>query len=314
MARPRREKQQIKPPGQALALSQEILAGLRRNSHQQVSMDEDSMENIDAYWNMANKELEEMERKQYEDISMLDSLQSILHTSTPEKSPVIETEEEKRPCTTAPAQPPRRSFDEEFQDSLQNVVLTGFSDSDEEILPKGKETKDSATNTLPTEEAAAEISPTKKIHEYSRAIDEGIELSNISVDGDKSVCLGRKKRKYVRKSKTISPYKLLYKECAKTSTEILNFTAHGLNLQTIHIKAYSFKKIDSNCIYYITRGSVIVEDPSVSSDQAEEVFYKNKSFIGRRLKAGAVFNNTCPTVIYNPAQQVCTLVGFTNAI
>ncbi|KAI5179604.1 hypothetical protein NEOKW01_0067 [Nematocida sp. AWRm80] len=55
------EKQGIETQKCAEMLSQEILAGVRRKSQEIVSLDEDSMENIDAYWAMANKELDEME-------------------------------------------------------------------------------------------------------------------------------------------------------------------------------------------------------------------------------------------------------------
>ncbi|EHY65780.1 hypothetical protein NERG_01387 [Nematocida ausubeli] len=316
MARPRREKQQIKQTGHALALSQEILAGLRRNSHLQVSMDDDSMENIDAYWNMANKELEEMERKQYEDISLLEPSCSPLNISTPNETTVM-AKVDPEASSISSSHIIRRSFDDEFQDSLQNVVLTGFSDSDEDLPNSARDTKESPEAI---KAQSSEISTLKTVRTtrgksrrtgaFAESADP-IEMSSISMDSEinQETSL-RKRRKSTKTMQTALVRKLLYKEWDKTSTNVLEFSVDGMNLQTTYIGPYTCRKIQSNCIYYIVKGCVIVRDPSAPAQISEEFVYRNNPITGRRLKAGSVFNSAINSAVYNPCAQGCTIMQF----
>ncbi|KAH9386876.1 uncharacterized protein NEMAJ01_1772 [Nematocida major] len=300
MGRTKRETTRIKPTGQAQALSQEILAGMRRNSHDHVSMDEDSMENIDAYWNMANKELEEMERKQYEDISLLDFGQSpAKKTEAPIKERVPDRADETELSILSSPRTIRRSFDEEFQDDLQTAILTGFSDSEEDQ----KE----------AEEASQQGLKKKKCQPQKRAL-AGTCREQPKIPRANSA--ERSKRGNSRKvaaaaqraPKALPENSLLFKETDKIGTDSWEFTSNNMRAGACHIKPGRAQTLEPDCIYYITRGSIVVKDSSAGPEEQVAIQYRRQEIVGRKLKAGAVFSNTKPFMAHNAGMQVCTLI------
>ncbi|KAI5188483.1 hypothetical protein NECID01_0114 [Nematocida sp. AWRm77] len=151
------EKLSFRSQTQASRLSEQMLSQFRRDSKEWVHMDEDSMENIDTYWMMANKELKEMENAFYEDTQqaltphkekakavMGDKETKTVKTVMPvmgdkedtETKTVKEVVGDKEPKTVKEVKEakevPRKSFDEEFEKNLDNVILSGFSDSSDE--------------------------------------------------------------------------------------------------------------------------------------------------------------------------------------
>lgn len=289
MRKMKRDKHPIKATGHAQMLSQEILAGLRRNSTEQVSMDEDSMENIDAYWNMANKELEEMERKQYEDISLLETMKEIgntsrrssletLHRSTKEEVKAWDEENNGRDQENTFLSSPqtiRRSFDEEFQGNLQNVILTGFSDSEEE-----------------TENENGKTSVKKEKKKQGRKKSKKEDRKEI----------GNKKKEKKEKSN------LLYIESIKDKEETKEIFGNGMKIVNLNLKPKKARKVKSKCFYYIIRGTLVIKDANIPKKEKVSVVYRTKEIEGKQLKAGAVFSNKKATVVYNPGLSLCTLL------
>ncbi|KAI5191524.1 hypothetical protein NEMIN01_1550 [Nematocida minor] len=280
MRKTKREKHRIKAAGHAQALSQEILAGLRRNSQEHVSMDDDSMENIDAYWNMANKELEEMERKQYEDISMLETINEIITKNSSETEKEKEGEAMDSEFFSTP-HTIRRSFDDEFQENLQNVVLTGFSDSEEE----------NATSVQEKE---------KKEKEEETA--SAIEQSSIMTKED-----DESRSENIEKTEESALFFIEEIKSQKDNAEIKN---SEVKITKVSIKPKKAMRINSKSLYYIIRGTVIVEDKNTPKKQRVSAVYRAKIIEGRQLKAGSVLSHSQSTVVlYNPGISECTMLA-----
>lgn len=290
MRKTKREKDAIKATGHAQMLSQEILAGLRRNSTDQVCIDEDSMENIDEYWNMANKELEEMQRKQYEDISILETIDEM--TANKKEISPISCRKSHKPIEAHPGTNTansegavseahsiiRRSFDEEFQANLQNAILTGFSDSEE--------AESDHKDNLPVKE---------ETEDYTQ------EDSKISVD---------KKRPGKSKKDQKTKNTLLYIESIKDKENNKGISKKGMRIEKVEIKPKKTIKVERNCFYYIIRGALVIENASISKEEKVAVVHRKRQIEGRQLKSGSVFTNGKAAVVYNSGVSPCTLLVF----
>jgi len=94
----------------------------KKTYEESVALDDDSMENIDSYWRVANRELDKMSENIYEDIS-----KSAKKKDTGKKDAEAAGKEAR-----GKKEKPRKRFDEEFEKNLDNAILTGFSDSSTE--------------------------------------------------------------------------------------------------------------------------------------------------------------------------------------
>ncbi|OAG29963.1 hypothetical protein NEDG_01510 [Nematocida displodere] len=304
----------LKPTTHAQALTQEILSGLKRSA-ETVSIDDDSMENIDAYWRMANKELDEMGVDPYEDISSLERMHHAVPVSTPSLSP--------RPKTVGP----RKSFDEEFEKDISNVNLCGFSDSDEtqtttihelSSLPQSNPPPPPAPAPAPTPKVrrAAAIAATsqKPTPKTSRPRKQSVPVFAFSLQSSgqpKPEPKPEPRHKPHHYPKHYPKHQgVAIIEETKSIDNGSIVSSEGCALAKITVKPKKRQKLSKMQTYYILKGSLVIDYfPDLEKNPLFSYVYRKSSYSGKIIKSTGVFSAKASLYVYNPgmydAQLLC---------
>lgn len=306
--------EEIKKPGrvsrcpfrrqsQAYILAQELIRSVRKENKSsaadEVSRDEDSMENIDAYWKLANKELELVEHKTLGEPS-----------GTGTAGAGVDNCE------------PRKSFDEEFEQEFEEVKLCGFSDSSSDYVSKSNEGARSARiatlhSPNPTVYNCAGAGSCVSLDLPSDFFDERSERRRKS-----SLRLGKSSLvvKSVNKPKSggsarcraAQTQPLPIEVSSKGGSKGLLSTKHkearnrllvagkGLLTKRVVIGEKKERKLSGSSIYYVLKGSAIVDCQwDTCSLQGERR--------GVLFKSGGIFyvGEGCTGHAYNPGRHEC---------
>lgn len=286
-----------------------------------VILDEDSMENINMYWEKANQELKQMADQTFEDISgaatpdrpceerenlkLSSHLESVINAKPEPKKHEDSTripQSASSPATriirgtiqnlsrsseTPSYIGPCRSFDEEFEAPVNNVQLLGFSDSSDSLgAQKDKPGKKKAKRAKPsispdTRQMRSPCSTVDVTQAQSNAVDTGKTKYNI---------LGVTDTHAVQNGTLISMF----------GSEISKITVGGKKRQSI----------SPAIIHYILSGTAVVEDfrdpnGKKSSCPKHKYRYDREPCSGYILRHSAAFYcSKGSSYVYNPEARI----------
>lgn len=330
MPRKTGDRQPSTTPAQASLLSQEVLSQIKRNSEEWVRMDDDSMENIDTYWEMANQELKDMGDQLSEELA-----------HPPEAS------ERPAAAVSKRVEPERKSFDEEFEKNLDNVILSGFSDSSEGELAAAKDLLQSGEPLLRRKTSVQRMSFLPEPVVLNSLIQQNLVPEDSEASGDgatgepggngrgwqtqrRTASLPKKETdKPVTKAPARKRKALLPKQPARSAPkaadappapvigapntkEIVNsvlLKSASLSIRKLTVRPKKRRQLPKHQMYYILTGSLLVSHLSSPQAPLLSYVYQDLACTGRQLKAGGVFASESPITVYNPGSYPCTLLG-----